>query len=65
MVRPTWLPRRHPGHARSLFERGRAGGGNAHLLTGNSLTAIGAHVALHVASVPHGVETTVMLPPHY
>lgn len=35
------------------------------LLTGSPLTAIGAHIALHVASVLHGVETTVTLPPHY
>ena len=36
-----------------------------YLLTGSPLTAIGAHIALHVASVLHGVETTVTLPPHY
>jgi hypothetical protein len=36
-----------------------------YLLTGNPITAIGAHIALHVASVLHGVETTVTLPPHY
>jgi hypothetical protein len=36
-----------------------------YVLTGSPLTAIGAHVALHVASVLHGVETTVTLPPHY
>jgi hypothetical protein len=35
------------------------------LLTASPLTAIGAHIALHVASVLHGVETTVTLPPHY
>jgi hypothetical protein len=35
------------------------------LLTGSPLTAIGAHIALHVAFVLHGVETTVTLPPHY
>jgi hypothetical protein len=35
------------------------------LLTGNPITAIVAHVALHVTSVLHGVETTVTLPPHY
>ncbi|WP_166179205.1 hypothetical protein [Rubrobacter tropicus] len=36
-----------------------------YLLTFNPLTAIGAHAALHVASVLHGVDTTVTLPPHY
>jgi hypothetical protein len=36
-----------------------------YLLTGSPLTAIGAHIALHVASVLHGVEITVTLPPHY
>jgi len=36
-----------------------------YLLTGNPITAFGAHIALHVASVLHGVETTVTLPPHY
>lgn len=36
-----------------------------YLLTGSPIAAIGAHVALHVASVLHGVETTVTLPPHY
>jgi hypothetical protein len=36
-----------------------------YVLTGSPLTAIGAHVALHVASVLHGIETTVTLPPHY
>jgi hypothetical protein len=36
-----------------------------YLLTFNPLTAIGAHVALHVSSVLHGIDTTVTLPPHY
>jgi hypothetical protein len=36
-----------------------------YLLTVNPITAIGAHIALHTASVLHGVETTVTLPPHY
>jgi hypothetical protein len=36
-----------------------------YLLTGSPVTAIGAHIALHVASALHGVETTVTLPPHY
>lgn len=34
------------------------------LLTANPLTAVIAHVAMHVASVWHGIDTTVTLPPH-
>jgi hypothetical protein len=37
----------------------------AYLLTGSPLSAILAHVAMHVASVLHGMETTIQLPPHY
>jgi hypothetical protein len=36
-----------------------------YLLMANPITAWGAHVALHVASVLHGIDTTVTLPPHY
>jgi hypothetical protein len=36
-----------------------------YLVCGNPITAIVAHIALHVASVIHGVDTTVTLPPHY
>ncbi len=36
-----------------------------YLIFGNPITAIVAHIALHVASVIHGVDTTVTLPPHY
>ena len=36
-----------------------------YLLTGSPLTAVGTHVVLHVASVLHGIDTTVTLPPHY
>jgi hypothetical protein len=36
-----------------------------YLVFGNPITAIVAHIALHVASVIHGVDTTVTLPPHY
>jgi 5,10-methylenetetrahydromethanopterin reductase len=32
---------------------------------GETITAIIAHIALHVASVWHGIDTTVSLPPHY
>lgn len=35
-----------------------------YLLAGNPFAAIGAHVVLHIASVFHGVDTTVTLPPH-
>lgn len=37
----------------------------AYLLTRSPLSATLAHVAMHVASVIHGIETTVQLPPHY
>jgi hypothetical protein len=36
-----------------------------YILTANPITALVAHVALHVASVIHGVDVTVTLPPHY
>lgn len=36
-----------------------------YLIAANPLAAIGAHVALHLASVLHGIDTTVTLPPHY
>jgi len=34
------------------------------LITRNPLTAVVPHIAMHVASVIHGPETTVQLPPH-
>jgi membrane protease YdiL (CAAX protease family) len=34
------------------------------LLTGNPLAAILSHAMMHVATVLHGPETTVQLPPH-
>lgn len=37
----------------------------AYLLTRNPLSTTLAHVAMHVASVLHGMETTIQLPPHY
>jgi hypothetical protein len=37
----------------------------AYVLTGNRAAPIGAHIALHVASVLHAYETSVPLPPHY
>ena len=36
-----------------------------YLLTNNPLTAVIAHVAMHIAAVLHGAEGTVQLPPHY
>jgi hypothetical protein len=36
-----------------------------YLLTGNPITPVVAHVAMHVAAVLHGMETAVQLPPHY
>jgi hypothetical protein len=36
----------------------------AYLLTGSPISAIVPHVAMHVASVVHGPESTVQLPPH-
>ena len=36
-----------------------------YLLTANPLTPIVAHVAMHIAAVLWGIETTVQLPPHY
>lgn len=35
------------------------------LLTANPLTAVIAHIIMHIASVFHGIDTTVTLPPHY
>jgi hypothetical protein len=35
-----------------------------YVLTGNPITALVAHVVLHVTSVIHGVDATVTLPPH-
>jgi len=37
----------------------------ASLLTMSPIAAIGAHIAMHVAAVLHGAETTLQLPPHY
>jgi hypothetical protein len=35
-----------------------------YLLTTNPTTPVVAHIAMHVAAVLHGMETTVQLPPH-
>ena len=37
----------------------------SYLLSGNPITAIMAHIAMHIASVVHGITSTVTLPPHY
>jgi hypothetical protein len=37
----------------------------SYLLTRSPLAPVGAHAAMHVASVLHGMETVVQLPPHY
>lgn len=37
----------------------------AYLLTGNALAAVLPHIAMHIAAITHGPETTVQLPPHY
>jgi hypothetical protein len=37
----------------------------ASLVTMNPMAAVGSHVAMHIAAVLHGAETTVQLPPHY
>jgi len=36
-----------------------------YLVTSHLSTPVVAHVAMHVAAVFHGMETTVQLPPHY
>jgi hypothetical protein len=37
----------------------------AYLLTMNPLGAILSHIAMHIAAVLHGINTTFQLPPHY
>ncbi len=37
----------------------------AYLLSRNPISSIGSHVAMHIAAVWHGSESTVQLPPHY
>ena len=37
----------------------------AYIVTANPLAAVLPHIAMHVASMIHGRETTVQLPPHY
>ena len=38
---------------------------STYLLTGSPLSAIVTHVIMHIAAVLHGMETVLMLPPHY
>ena len=35
-----------------------------YLLTPNLMTPVIAHMAVHIAAILHGMETTVQLPPH-
>jgi hypothetical protein len=36
-----------------------------YLLTGSPLSAVITHVIMHIVAVLHGMETVLMLPPHY
>jgi hypothetical protein len=36
---------------------------SGYLVTGNAITPLVAHIAMHMAAVLHGMETTVQLPP--
>jgi hypothetical protein len=37
---------------------------SGYLVTGSPFTPVVAHIAMHIAAVLHGMETTVQLPPH-
>jgi len=37
----------------------------AYLITGNPLTPVLGHIAMHIAAVLHGLNTVAQLPPHY
>lgn len=37
----------------------------AYVITGNPFSAVLSHIAMHIAAVVYGLETTVQLPPHY
>jgi hypothetical protein len=37
----------------------------SYILTANPISAVIVHIAMHVASVLHGIDTTATLPPHY
>ncbi len=36
-----------------------------YLLSGNPLTSVLSHIAVHIAAVPYGLASAVQLPPHY
>ena len=38
---------------------------STYLLTGSPLSAVITHIIMHIAAVLHGMETVLMLPPHY
>ena len=38
---------------------------STYLLTGSPLSAVITHIIMHTAAVLHGMETVLMLPPHY
>ncbi len=58
-----YLEFRGPSIAAPVFGNGILSLG--YLISTNPLAAWVSHVAMHVASVFHGLETTVQLPPHY
>jgi hypothetical protein len=37
----------------------------SYLLTMNPLSAVLSHIAMHMAAILHGINTTLQLPPHY
>jgi hypothetical protein len=60
---PGYPEFRNPTVAAPVFGNGVMSLG--YLLTTNPISAIFSHVAMHIASVLHGLETTAQLPPHY
>lgn len=36
-----------------------------YLLARNPIAPVGAHIAMHIVAVWHGIDTTLQLPPHY
>jgi len=36
-----------------------------YLITGNPLTPVLGHIAMHIAAVLHGINSVSQLPPHY
>ena len=37
----------------------------AYIITGNPLSALISHIAMHIAAVLYGLQTAIQLPPHY